>query len=80
VARAIQARARVPSRGCIENIGKWALDETGKDPVKEDGEEIFVGPCQYETVRNVRTSFRGDASASNPESRDSGFALSRAPE
>jgi hypothetical protein len=43
VARATQASGQVEPRNHIENVGKSALDETGKDPVNKMLKRIFAG-------------------------------------
>jgi hypothetical protein len=53
VARAIQASGEVEPPDHIENVGKSALDETGKDPVNKNVEENFRVPSHYGTVRNI---------------------------
>jgi hypothetical protein len=43
VAVAIQARIRCDLRNHIENLGKRALEQSGKHCVNENDEEIFGG-------------------------------------
>jgi len=50
----------LPARSHIENLGKQTRDQSGKYPVNDNEAENFDQP-----------SFRGDAKASNPESKDS---------
>jgi hypothetical protein len=46
-------KRRVEPRNHIENVGKSALDETGKDPVNKNAEENFRGSSHYGTDRNI---------------------------
>jgi hypothetical protein len=66
-----------------------ALAMTGESGWSEAKSGIFVGRVAIPGLRYALAQgpefisarpFRGDAKASNPESRDSGFALPRAPE
>jgi hypothetical protein len=51
VARAIHARNRCVCFGHIENVGKQALEQSGKYPVNEIDEEIFRRALSFSTRR-----------------------------
>jgi hypothetical protein len=69
VAEETQTRREVAERDHTENVGKWPLDESGKDPVNENGEKIRAPPCHYGTAVSVIASSPSlRAKRSNPES------------
>jgi hypothetical protein len=82
VARAIQASARFHRAVAFENVGKWSLDETGKDPVNNNGKEIFAGFVPLRDSSRQKSSRHSEARESaSPEAQDSGFdAVGIAPE
>jgi hypothetical protein len=82
VAGATQASGQVEPRNHIENVGKSALDETGKDPVNKNVEEIFAGSVSLrDSCASPPARHSGARGSADPESRDSGFhAVGIAPE
>jgi len=44
-----------------ENVGKWPLDASGKDPVNEDGEKILRAAVSLRD--SASTSLRANGSA-----------------
>jgi hypothetical protein len=50
VAEQPQTRREVVERDHTKNVGKRPLDESGKDPVNEEGEKISARPCHYGTA------------------------------
>jgi hypothetical protein len=68
-------------RDHIENVGKQPLEQSGKYRVNGNDEENFLPHARITTgVAIASAVIPGRCEASNPESRDSGFALTRAPE
>jgi hypothetical protein len=57
VAGATQASDRFAGLKCIEEVGKCALDGSGKYPLNKNDEEICEGPSHYGTAQ--LSSFRG---------------------